>query len=72
MANTIFRRHGKHILQYRCGCCGAGLTCPYEGTGALQAVHHGTLDLATLLAHLARHNMAEKQGGTFSCRASLA
>ena len=50
---------------------GAGLTCPYEGAGAPQAVHHGTLDLATLLAHLAHHNMAEQHGGTSSCQASL-
>ena len=72
MANTLFHGHGEYILQCRCDCCEAGLACPYEVKGALQAVLHGTLNPLTLSTHLTRHNIAEQQEGTFSCWASLA
>ena len=65
MANTIFHGHDEHILQCQCGCCGAGLTFPFEVKQALQAVLRGTRDLVTLSTRLARHSTAEQQEGNF-------
>ena len=69
---TVFLEHGEHILKCQCDYCGADLTCSFEVKRVLQAVHHGKLDPATLLTRFAHHNMVGQQGGTFSCRATLA
>ena len=33
LISALIRGHSEHILQHRCGCSGAGLTCPFEGPG---------------------------------------